>query len=686
MAEKEFLGIGIRTYILGILLTLLVCGVLTLGLGQGSAPGSFAPFNGQSYSLMGSLTSMIPVALVAPIVMIAILLALISRFAPKLKLNAREYGFLIASLLIGIEINNYEAMYGWIAPYVGGLVIDPYKKDLFDIIHPLFAPKDPKVLEGFLNGGVPVPWDAWATPLAFAISYLLAFGFFTLLIGEILRKPYLEVERLPYPASQLLTVTVKLSTETAGERPVARIFKEKIFWVGALVGFAFYQQALFAEWFAYFTGMAPAAWPSLMAQPAFAWYHELTLVYGKYLPGAALSISFYPPMWAVAYYLPLNILFSTWFFYVLCYIIIAPITVAAGLAPYDPSWAALTVHGNYSWTYGAKFGYLSNGVLIALALWPFIVHRKFIVGYFKQAFGASSGAVSEIEAHPRIVIPLFIISIIGMLALPMAVSVPFHVSLLMLIFLAIWTLGWIRVVGYTTYAIPRTVGTYTKFILSDALGGIGGTPAVSTAILFDQTFSHGLPWGNPGPLYQFACAAGYDLGLRPKDMFIGACIGLIISSLIGFPLFLTGVYSFGMNVNVSAGWLFRLYGSWTPDSAVKIAVTDKAWPRPPGIYPDVNVVIGIIIGAILLFLSGRFAWWPLHPVGFFLGVGYWDTVFFWFPFFLAWLAKFLILRIGGVKVHEKYALPFITGFLVAAYSLSWLGAASSWLRSFFPRA
>jgi hypothetical protein len=688
MAEKEFLGIGLRTYVIGILLTLFVCSVLTLGLGQGSAPGSFSVFNGQSYSLMGSLTSMIPVALVAPIAMLAIFLAFIGRYAPKLRLNAREYSFLIASLLIGIEINNYEAMYGWIAPYVGGLVIEPYKKDLFYLISPLMAPKDLKVLDGFLSGGVPVPWDAWAAPLAFSIAYLLAFGFFTLLIGEILRKPYLETEMLPYPSSQLLTVTVKLCTEPVGEKPtVLRIFKEKAFWIGALIGFAFYQGSLLAGWVSYFTGMSPSAWPSLFAPYGpIRWWEELTVAYGKYLPGAVLSISFWPPMWAVAYYLPVDILFSTWFFFILFNVVINAAVVAMGLAPYDPSWDALTAHGNYCWTYGpVKQGYLGVGVLIALGIWPLLTHRRFIARYFRQAFGGA-GAVSEIEAHPKIIVPLFIASAIAMLALPMVVSVPFHVSLLMLIFLAIWTLGWIRLVGYASYSIPRICGQYTKFLLSDALGGIGGTPAVSTAILFDQTFTHGLPWGNPGPLYQFACRVGYDLRLKPKDVFVGACIGLVISSLIGFPLFLTAVYSFGMNVNVAAGWLFRLYGSWTPSSAVQIAVTDKAWPRPAGVYPDVNVIAGIILGAILLFLSGRYAWWPLHPAGFVLGVGYWDACFFWFPFFLAWLAKFLIIRVGGVRIHEKYAVPFITGFLVMAYILSWLGAASSWLRSFFPRA
>lgn len=208
---------------------------------------------------------------------------------------------------------------------------------------------------------------------------------------------------------------MKLSTEPVGEQQTSvRIFKEKAFWIGALIGFAFYQHTLLAGWVSYYTGIAPASW--------------------------------------------------------------------------------------------------------------LIRHRKFIAGYFKQPLGGTS-VVLEVEASPKITVPAFVISVIAILALPLVVGVPFHVALLMLILLAIWTLGWIQLVGHSSYAIPRISGTYTKYLLSDALGGIGGTPAVSTAILVDQTFGHGLPWGNPGPLYQFACRAGYDLRLKPKDVFVGACMG-----------------------------------------------------------------------------------------------------------------------------------------------------------------
>lgn len=688
MSEKKLLGVGLRTYALGILLTLFITSVLALGLGQGSAPGSFSVFNGQSYSLMGSLTSMIPQALVAPIIVIVLFDAFISKYAPKLKLNAREFGFFIAALLVAIEINNYEAVYGWAAPYLGGLTIEPYKTDLYDIIHPLFGPKDPEVLEGFLNGGVPVPWGAWTVPLAFSIAYLLAFGFFTLLLAEILRKPYLETEMLPYPAAQLLTVPVKLATEPVEGSAWPRIFKDKPFWIGALIGFIFYQHTLLAGWVSYFTGMSASAWPSLFAPYGpIQWYEELTLAFGKYMPGAVLSVSFWPPMWAVAYFIPLNILFSTWFFFVFLNIIVNYIVVSAGLAPYDPSWNAIAANNQYAFTVSpVKQGQIAVGILIGMGILPLITHRKFLARYFKQAFMGGEKAVTEDEAHPRIVVPLFIISIIALLALQTAVAIPFHVALVMLVLLTIWTLGWTRVVGYASYSIPRIVGTYSRYLLSDALGGIGGTPAASVAILSDQTFGHGLPWGNPAPLYQFACRAGYDLGLRPKDMFIGACLGILISSIITFPLFLVGVYSFGMNVNVSAGWLFRLYGGNTPSAAEQIAITDKAWPRPPGIPPDVHVVIGIVLGFILMWLTTRYVWWPLHPAGWVLGGGYWDACFFWFPFFIAWLVKFLVLRIGGARAHERYALPIFVGFLAMAYLLNWLGAVSAWIRSFFPRA
>ena len=55
----------------------------------------------------------------------------------------------------------------------------------------------------------------------------------------------------------------------------------------------------------------------------------------------------------------------------------------------------------------------------------------------------------------------------------------------------------------------------------------------------------------------------------------------------------------------------------------------------------------------------RFLWWPLHPGGYVLVSGT-GMSGLWFPIFLSWLAKAIVLKLGGVKLYRQ-AVPFFLG-------------------------
>jgi hypothetical protein len=59
------------------------------------------------------------------------------------------------------------------------------------------------------------------------------------------------------------------------------------------------------------------------------------------------------------------------------------------------------------------------------------------------------------------------------------------------------------------------------------------------------------------------------------------------------------------------------------------------------------------------------SWWPLHPLGYALATTQ-SMDYMWFPFFLAWLAKCLTLRYGGIKAYRS-ALPFFLGLILGDY-------------------
>ena len=72
--------------------------------------------------------------------------------------------------------------------------------------------------------------------------------------------------------------------------------------------------------------------------------------------------------------------------------------------------------------------------------------------------------------------------------------------------------------------------------------------------------------------------------------------------------------------------------------------------------------IGGLVEGLLMWGHHRFYWWPLHPLGFVISIG-WLTGQIWFSVFLAWLIKVNITRLGGAQLYER-SKPFFLGLIL----------------------
>ena len=61
------------------------------------------------------------------------------------------------------------------------------------------ALKDPEALRGFYNGHASVPWSVWKTPMLAWAGFLVLFALATLCIVVILRRQWIDRERLAFP-------------------------------------------------------------------------------------------------------------------------------------------------------------------------------------------------------------------------------------------------------------------------------------------------------------------------------------------------------------------------------------------------------------------------------------------------------------------------------------------------------
>ncbi len=83
-------------------------------------------------------------------------------------------------------------------------------------------------------------------------------------------------------------------------------------------------------------------------------------------------------------------------------------------------------------------------------------------------------------------------------------------------------------------------------------------------------------------------------------------------------------------------------------------------------YPGAGFIgAGFSVTVLLMFMRTRFLAWQLHPLGYALS-GSWSMNLLWFPLFLGWLIKWLVLKGGGLKAHRQ-AMPFFLGLILGEF-------------------
>ena len=75
---------------------------------------------------------------------------------------------------------------------------------------------------------------------------------------------------------------------------------------------------------------------------------------------------------------------------------------------------------------------------------------------------------------------------------------------------------------------------------------------------------------------------------------------------------------------------------------------------------------GGIISAFLILMRRSLVWWPLHPLGYIMSQGYFESSRIFFSFFLGWLIKVAILRFGGGGWFKRLR-PFFLGLILGEF-------------------
>ncbi len=148
-------------------------------------------------------------------------------------------------------------------------------------------------------------------------------------------------------------------------------------------------------------------------------------------------------------------------------------------------------------------------------------------------------------------------------------------------------------------------------------------------------------------------------GLAPARTTALMAAVIVPAVLVAFVVYLSALYHYGAEVAVDAPG--QVLG---PAAAVynRLAASLQ-FPRDPDTNGCIAILAGLAFTLTLGILRTKFLWWPLHPVGYAIGINGGSLDHFWLVMLVAAGVKFAVLKSGGVGLYRR-TLPFFLGLVL----------------------
>jgi len=342
------------------------------------------------------------------------------------------------------------------------------------------------------------------------------------------------------------------------------------------------------------------------------------------------------------------------------------IGVAAGLLPYEPGAS------ENAWYYGQSVGpiravYATNtGIFMGIGLWILYITRSHIKRFFTSLVEAFQGRESAEEQGVKyhLVSAGFLVLTIIFLAFFIVSGVPVGIALLMLAVYFIMEVGNIYSMGY--YA-PLTDAHWTQTPLGFYTGvsaGLWGTsiPNPSVAAARTSAFAGFLNVRYISYNGRLLCG-GFKVADMTKTRAKDTLIMMIIVAVTG-----------AITANVISVWWVNRWGLKNlsvllPFGGLNTQLTNASYPITPDVFLS-HSIGGAIITILIFLMRMKFPWFIINPFGIILSL--FSPTWYGFPnLFIALAVRWLVMRIGGAKLWETRAIPFLIGW-TGGYSLNYI--------------
>lgn len=474
--------------------------------------------------------------------------------------------------------------------------------------------------EGFSSLTDPGNYRPWLQPLFWWGTFVLVLIFVMQCLNSIMRRQWTENEKLTYPLTSL-----PLQLTRTGPR--AELYSNRVFWLGFALAAAL-------DVYNGFAFLYPVM-PQINVKVRDVSY----LFSGAPWNAVGWSpISFYPFIVGLCFFLPQDVSFSCWFFYLF--------RKAVQVFAAATGWGRLP---------GAPFlieqAWGAWMAFAGLAAWG---GRRHLSAVWATIWG-QPGALDDSREPMRyrvagagIALGLLYLTVFWVQAGGSASAMILYFVLYYALFAAVTKMR--AEIGPPTHELG---GMATTRILVEIIGSrnLGPGTLVSYGFLWfnnRMVRSHQMPIQLEG--FKIAERAGIDYRRLGWAMMLAVLLGLICgyAALLG-----DAYYSKGARGTGFAAETFYQLQSW---------LEAPGGPQPLSIIAmGAGAAFALVLGAVRMRVVG----WPFHPAGYALGMVF-GLDYVWLPILIAWLIKTLVLRYGGLRAHASM-IPLACGVILGEF-------------------
>ncbi|MCZ6676609.1 MAG: hypothetical protein O7E52_05095 [Candidatus Poribacteria bacterium] len=556
------------------------------------------------------------------------------RFCPAVALNQGELVIVYLMLSIASGITGHD-MLEILVPMLGHAFRFATPENEW---HELFLSDLPRwltvsdsaVLQGYYEGEsslyVRNQLLGWMSPVLWWTTFLCVLIFGMLCINVLIRKRWIEQEKLSYPIIQL-----PLQMTATGH---GGFFRNKIMWLG----FGIAGGLAILNGFHFIFPIVPELRTRIRSFRIFT--EKPWDAMGN------IPISLYPFAIGLGFFIPLDLSFSCWFFFWF--------------------WRLMRVGGAAMGLQSLpRFPYMgeqASGGYIALCVIALWASRHHLIQVTRKAF---SGATELDDTGEPMRYRTAVFGLIGVMAFLVLFCYYGGASIRMAS--AFFALYYAISIAITRMRAELGTPVHDLHysgpdeILTRAFGtrrlGKGNLVMFSMFWFINRAYrSHPMPHQLEG----FKIAERTQM--NPRRIAFALMLAALLGSLAGFWALVDRGYRLGMETrayrpSLSAFGIepYRRLDRWLSSPTDTLAAETGF------------MGLGFLLTSVLMFFRMRFVWWPFHPAGFAISTS-WGMRVTWSCLFMSWLIKWTLLRFGGIRLHRS-AAPFFLGLILGEFTV-----------------